>query len=126
MLLRKFEGHDGLSKMMAAAKRNQAEKNITTLHLFTGTVYLTKTATFAHMITPIPVELYVKGAASPDMDLPSVYDDQLLKTPQGWKLLCRKAKIRGCPVYMQHLCGDSTSLDAPLPSKDIHRGRDEL
>lgn len=106
ILVASYTGHEGLTKQLEVAKRDQAAAGVTTFHLFTGTVYLEKSANFAHLVTRIPVELYAKGKPAPSLDVPAVYEDFVVKTADGWQLVLRQSKIQGCPVYLQRLCGE--------------------
>jgi len=106
VLVASYRGHEGLAKQLQVAKHDQAAAGVTTFHLFTGTVYYEKSADFAHTVTRIPVELYGKGKPTPALDVPAVYEDFVVKTPNGWQLVLRQLKIQGCPVYLQRLCGE--------------------
>ncbi len=84
----KIVGRAALLKFAgAAAARRGAVQN---RHIQTNTMIVEQTETTAHAKTYLLV-MQTRGANPPEPGLTSVYDDQLVKTDDGWRIRIRRA-----------------------------------
>jgi hypothetical protein len=83
----KIEGRQGLLKWATALMRNRDGQN---RHIQTNTVFDEQEPDRAVTRTYLLV-MRTDGANAPEPGLTSVYRDEIVRTPQGWRIKLRQA-----------------------------------
>jgi len=84
----RIEGRAALLRFAAAARARRSE--VQNRHIQTNTMFVEQTPARAHTRTYLLV-MQARGDQPPTPGLTSVYEDEIVKTEQGWRIALRRA-----------------------------------